>query len=198
MYRSICRGPIVTTSHRDACPLRSRTARRRRCSAPAPASTRRRGPRHDQERERRAQPHAPIVTEGRARVAGAGDPAWTGRAWPRPGAVRPPATSLDPYRSSSIDSGRPWRARDRSCCAARPPRCGAPAAPRSTSRPGHSVGVKFLTSDHDFPTKSDLLNEAAAEDTTAMVTALKEGRDQRVVPSDCWFWSICSSARRAR
>jgi TetR/AcrR family transcriptional regulator, transcriptional repressor for nem operon len=40
---------------------------------------------------------------------------------------------------------------------------------------GHSVGVKSSTVHYYFPTKSDLLNEAAAEYTTAFVAALKEG-----------------------
>ena len=40
---------------------------------------------------------------------------------------------------------------------------------------GQSVGVKSSTVHYYFPTKSDLLNEAAAEYTTAMVAALKDG-----------------------
>ena len=40
---------------------------------------------------------------------------------------------------------------------------------------GHSVGVKSSTVHYYFPTKSDLLNEAATEYTTAMVAALKDG-----------------------
>jgi TetR/AcrR family transcriptional repressor of nem operon len=40
---------------------------------------------------------------------------------------------------------------------------------------GHSVGVKSSTVHYYFPTKSDLLNQAAAEYTTAFVAALKDG-----------------------
>lgn len=40
---------------------------------------------------------------------------------------------------------------------------------------GHAVGVKSSTVHYYFPTKSDLLNEAAAEYTTAFVAALHEG-----------------------
>ena len=40
---------------------------------------------------------------------------------------------------------------------------------------GHSAGVKSSTVHYYFPTKSDLLNEAAVEYTTAMVAALKDG-----------------------
>jgi TetR/AcrR family transcriptional repressor of nem operon len=40
---------------------------------------------------------------------------------------------------------------------------------------GHSVGVKSSTVHYYFPTKSDLLNEAAVEYTAAFVAALKDG-----------------------
>ena len=40
---------------------------------------------------------------------------------------------------------------------------------------GHSVGVKSSTVHYYFPTKSDLLNEAATEYTAAFVGALKDG-----------------------
>ena len=40
---------------------------------------------------------------------------------------------------------------------------------------GQSVGVKSSTVHYYFPTKSDLLNEAASEYTTALATALKDG-----------------------
>ena len=40
---------------------------------------------------------------------------------------------------------------------------------------GHSVGVKSSTVHYYFPTKSDLLNEAASEYTTAFAAALKDG-----------------------
>jgi len=40
---------------------------------------------------------------------------------------------------------------------------------------GHSVGVKSSTVHYYFPTKSDLLHEAATEYTAAMVAALKDG-----------------------
>ena len=64
---------------------------------------------------------------------------------------------------------------------------------------GHSVGVKSSTVHYYFPTKSDLLNEAAAEYTTAMVAALKDGaRTSKSFRQDMLVWSICSSAPRAR
>ncbi len=40
---------------------------------------------------------------------------------------------------------------------------------------GQSVGVKSSTVHYYFPTKSDLLNEAASEYTTAFAAALKDG-----------------------